>query len=148
MIKSKAEKIERPLCPQLLNALLNYMFIHRLGWGYMGSPLATATTRWLYMLGLAVRCIVLVLRQWSTGRKLLVVCRSTSGSTARGSARWRCCAATSRSSATLGGSARSLGRCDASCFLPAQLIFHCGASCSPHSERTAAGSAKSADGDA
>ena len=37
-----------------LNILLNYAFIYTLGWGYLGSPIATAATRWIYAFSLLV----------------------------------------------------------------------------------------------
>jgi MATE family multidrug resistance protein len=51
------QKIVRPqmlisVAAAALNAVLNYLFIYKLGFGYLGSPLATATTRWLYALAL------------------------------------------------------------------------------------------------
>ena len=38
----------------LVNVVLNYVMIYSLGFGYLGSPLSTATTRFLYVLALAV----------------------------------------------------------------------------------------------
>ena len=46
------QKIVRPqmmisIAAAALNAVLNYVCIYTLGMGYLGSPIATATTRWL-----------------------------------------------------------------------------------------------------
>ena len=53
------QKIVRPqmaisIAAAALNAVLNYVYIYTLDMGYLGSPIATATTRWIYALSLVL----------------------------------------------------------------------------------------------